>query len=181
MINYKKIFSWSLALMLIFLQGTALNISVVDSAYAKAEDDGVRSVKESRRANGESDAQSNRPVNLSYNSNSSSSSSNDSGGGYAEACKGSDSDGLFSSLVCTGRLLFEDLRELIYIVAGFGIIAVGVGGIFGNLNWKWLGAIIISLVIIATAGELINVMLGDAHGIKNSTTEADAIELTLKE
>lgn len=173
MINYKKIFSCLFALTLVFSYSTILAVSVVDSAYAEAEDDGQGNVKKSRRNNGKSDAKSNRSVDSSGN--------NSSSDGYSSACKGNKGDGIFSSLVCTGRLLFEDLRELIYIVAGFGIIAVGVGGIFGNLNWKWLGAIIISLVIIATAGELINVMLGDAHGIKNSTTEADAIELTLKE
>lgn len=49
---------------------------------------------------------------------------------------------------------------MIYVVAGFGIIGVAVGGFFGNLNWKWLGAIIIALVVIATTGELINAITG---------------------
>ena len=68
--------------------------------------------------------------------------------------------GIFSELVQTGQLIFNRLRDLIYVVAGFGIIAVAVGGFFGNLNWKWLGAIVISLVVIATAGELIVLMTG---------------------
>lgn len=68
--------------------------------------------------------------------------------------------GIFSQLVQTGQRVFNRLRDLIYVVAGFGIIAVAVGGFFGNLNWKWLGAIVISLVVIATAGELIVLMTG---------------------
>ena len=68
--------------------------------------------------------------------------------------------GIFSSLVETGQIIFQRLRDLIYVVAGFGIIAVAVGGFFGNLNWKWLGAIVISLVVIATAGELIVLVTG---------------------
>ena len=68
--------------------------------------------------------------------------------------------GLFSGLINTGRKVFSGLRDLIYVVAGFGIIGVAVGGFFGNLNWKWLGAIIISLVVIATTGELINLITG---------------------
>lgn len=68
--------------------------------------------------------------------------------------------GIFSELVKTGQTIFNRLRDLIYVVAGFGIIAVAVGGFFGNLNWKWLGAIVISLVVIATAGELIVLMTG---------------------
>ncbi len=68
--------------------------------------------------------------------------------------------GLFSGLIATGGKIFKGLRELIYVVAGFGIIGVSVGGFFGNLNYKWLGAIVISLVIIATTGELINAVTG---------------------
>ena len=68
--------------------------------------------------------------------------------------------GLFSGLIETGRKIFAGLRDLIYVVAGFGIIGVAVGGFFGNLNWKWLGAIVIALVVIATTGEIINMITG---------------------
>ena len=68
--------------------------------------------------------------------------------------------GIFTELVTTGREIFNKLRDLIYVVAGFGIIAVAVGGFFGNLNWKWLGAIVISLVVIATAGEVVVLITG---------------------
>lgn len=68
--------------------------------------------------------------------------------------------GLFSGLITTGKTIFKGMRDLIYVVAGFGIIGVAVGGFFGNLNWKWLGAIIIGLVVIATTGELITAITG---------------------
>ncbi len=68
--------------------------------------------------------------------------------------------GVFSGLVKSGQDIFNRLRDLIYVVAGFGIIAVAVGGFFGNLNWKWLGAIVISLVVIASAGEIIVLITG---------------------
>ena len=42
--------------------------------------------------------------------------------------------GLFSGLIKTGSDIFKGLRDLIYVVAGFGIIGVAVGGFFGNLN-----------------------------------------------
>ncbi len=79
-------------------------------------------------------------------------------GGAADFC--TEELGIFSELVATGQRIFNQLRDLIYVVAGFGIIAVAVGGFFGNLNWKWLGAIVISLVVIGTAGELIVLMTG---------------------
>ena len=68
--------------------------------------------------------------------------------------------GLFSGLIKTGSDIFKGLRDLIYVVAGFGIIGVAVGGFFGNLNWKWLGAILIALVVIASTGEIINMITG---------------------
>ncbi len=68
--------------------------------------------------------------------------------------------GLFSGLIQTGSEIFKGLRDLIYVVAGFGIIGVAVGGFFGNLNWKWLGAILIALVVIASTGEIINMITG---------------------
>ena len=37
----------------------------------------------------------------------------------------------------------------IYPASAVGIIAVCIGGFFGNINWKWLTAIIIGLVVIS--------------------------------
>ncbi len=93
---------------------------------------------------------------------------------------GAEEQQLFSGLIRSGRSIFSDLRELVFIVAGFGIIAVGVGGIFGNLNWKWLGAIIVSLVVIATAGELISVMVGVENTSVDNTINATDNAITLQ-
>ena len=79
---------------------------------------------------------------------------------YTDASFCNADNGIFSGLLQTGTKIFNRLRDLIYVVAGFGIIAVAVGGFFGNLNWKWLGAIVISLVVIASAGELIVLLTG---------------------
>ena len=83
-----------------------------------------------------------------------------SGGGNTSLDSCNASGGLFGGLLATGSKIFKGLRDLIYVVAGFGIIGVAVGGFFGNLNWKWLGSIIISLIIIASTGELINMIVG---------------------
>lgn len=88
------------------------------------------------------------------------------------AVTGCSSDyGLFSGLITTGRKIFKNLRDLIYVVAGFGIIGVAVGGFFGNLNWKWLGAIVIALVVIASTGEIINMITGCENFTKAMITD----------
>ena len=45
--------------------------------------------------------------------------------------------------------------------ASGSIIGIAIGGFFGNLNWKWLGAVIIGLVIIAVTAAFINYVAGE--------------------
>ncbi len=82
----------------------------------------------------------------------------------------SGSGGVFSELVNAGKDIFYGMRDLIYLVAGFGIIGVGLTGFFGNLNWKWLGAILISLFIIAGAGGFLELIAGEGSGSEISDT-----------
>ena len=63
---------------------------------------------------------------------------------------------LFGDLTSKGAEIFRGMREIIYAVAGFGIVAIAIGGYF---NWKWLGAIIIGLMVIATTAGIINYMV----------------------
>ena len=60
-----------------------------------------------------------------------------------------DSYALFETLTQSGTEIFTGMREIIFAVSGF----------FGNLNWKWLSAIIIGLVVIATTAAIINYMV----------------------
>ena len=66
---------------------------------------------------------------------------------------------LFGDLTSKGAEIFRGMREILYAVAGFGIVAIAIGGFFGNFNWKWLGAIIIGLMVIATTAGIINYMV----------------------
>lgn len=67
--------------------------------------------------------------------------------------------GLFSDLTHHGMFVFSGMREIIYAVSGFGIVAIAIGGFFGTLNWKWLVAIIIGLTVIALTAGIINYMV----------------------
>jgi hypothetical protein len=90
----------------------------------------------------------------------------------------SDSYAVFENLTATGSTIFEGMRKIIFAAAGFGIIAVALGGIFGVLNWKWLAAIIIGIVVIAlTAGLLTYLTAGtgadtSVSGITNTLVNA---------
>ena len=78
---------------------------------------------------------------------------------YASQSLAADS-GLFTDLANKGKEIFKGLREIIFAVSGFGIIAIAVGGFFGNFNWKWLGAIIIGLMVIGLTSGIIDYMVG---------------------
>lgn len=56
---------------------------------------------------------------------------------------------VFENLTATGWEIFGGMRKIIFGAAGFGIIAIAIGSFFGALNWKWLAAIIIGLIVIA--------------------------------
>ncbi len=66
---------------------------------------------------------------------------------------------LFEDLTQHGANIFTGMREIIYAVAGFGVVAIAIGGFFGTINWKWLTAIIIGLIVIATTASIINYMV----------------------
>ncbi|MFI3241989.1 MAG: TrbC/VirB2 family protein [Alphaproteobacteria bacterium] len=75
-----------------------------------------------------------------------------------------ESSGLFSDLIDKGSEIFMGMRDIIYVVSGFGIIGVAIGGFFGNINWKWIGAIIIGLMVIASTAAFIEYITGEEVG-----------------
>ncbi len=79
----------------------------------------------------------------------------------AQAAEGSSgSSGLFSNLISSGSEIFTGMKGIIFAVSGLGIIGVAIGGFFGNLNWKWLSAIIIGLMVIAGTGGILQYIAG---------------------
>lgn len=69
-----------------------------------------------------------------------------------------DSYAVFENLTSTGAEIFTGMKSVIFAAAGFGIIAVAITGLFGALNWKWLTAIVIGVVVIAATAGLLNYM-----------------------
>jgi len=83
---------------------------------------------------------------------------------------------VFETLRATGEEIFTGMRKIIFASAGFGIIAIAIGAIFGALNWKWLAAIIIGVVVIALTGGLLSYMTADT----GADTSVGGITNTLK-
>lgn len=50
----------------------------------------------------------------------------------------------------------HDLRPLIFVLAGFGLIGFAFGAIFGKISWKWFANIAIGLFLVANVGLFID-------------------------
>ncbi|MCM1323713.1 MAG: TrbC/VirB2 family protein [Acetobacter sp.] len=68
----------------------------------------------------------------------------------------------FDSLTKAGKDIFTGLRKIIYPASAVGIIAVCMGGFFGNINWKWLTAIVVGLVVISSVVMFVDMFAPDA-------------------
>ncbi len=79
------------------------------------------------------------------------------GEGFRAEARGENS-GMFSQLLSAGSEIFEGMKMIIYAVAGFGIVAIAIGGFFGNFNFKWLSAIIIGLIVISMMAGILSYM-----------------------
>lgn len=65
-------------------------------------------------------------------------------------------DGIFVSLSGKASLFAQHLRNLAYVISGFGIIMFTFMAIFGKISFKHLGYISISLFILSAMGALID-------------------------
>ncbi|MBR1841165.1 MAG: hypothetical protein IJ778_03455 [Alphaproteobacteria bacterium] len=65
--------------------------------------------------------------------------------------------------------LFKNSKMIIFIIGGFGLIALAFQAIFGKVRWGWFSALAFGLAVVAAAGYVINyaadaAVLGGAGG-----------------
>ena len=70
-------------------------------------------------------------------------------GAYAEGT------GVFGDVQTRLLDAFQNVRNVIFIVGGFGLIGLGFAAIFGKVKWPWLAALACGLAIVALAGALV--------------------------
>lgn len=52
--------------------------------------------------------------------------------------------------------VFSAVRGIIFIVGGFGLVALAFFAIFGKLKWTWFASLAVGLAILAAAGAIID-------------------------
>ena len=74
---------------------------------------------------------------------------------------------LFDYVFGTTQTTFYNVRTVIFILGGFGLVALAFFAIFGKLQWKWFAALCVGLAIVAAAGFIIDYATG---GVNDTAT-----------
>ena len=65
--------------------------------------------------------------------------------------------------------VFQNVKLIVFIIGGFGLVAVAFMAIFGKVNWKWFAGLAAGLAILAAAGMAIEYFVGTTGGVNNQT------------
>ena len=52
--------------------------------------------------------------------------------------------------------LFKNAKMIIFVVGGFGLIALAFQANFGKVKWPWFAALAFGLAVVAAAGAIVN-------------------------
>lgn len=72
------------------------------------------------------------------------------------------------------RNVFEKVKSIIFVLGGFGLVAVAFLAIFGKVNWKWFAGLAVGLAILAAANAVVQYSSGANAELRDSFTETTA-------
>ena len=75
---------------------------------------------------------------------------------FATSTGASANDAVFTTVSTKMKNLFANVKTIVFIVGGFGLVGLGAGAIFGAVKWKWFASLAIGLGAVAAAGKAID-------------------------
>lgn len=60
--------------------------------------------------------------------------------------------------------LFKSVKTIVFVVGGFGLIALAFSAIFGKVKWSWFAGLAFGLAILAAAGAIVDYATGSSEG-----------------
>lgn len=66
------------------------------------------------------------------------------------------SEDAFSIILTRMVTTFRNVRSVIFVVGGFGLVGLAFAAIFGKVKWAWLAALAVGLAIVAIAGAVVD-------------------------
>lgn len=67
--------------------------------------------------------------------------------------------------------VFKNVKTIVFVVGGFGLVALAFQAIFGKVKWPWFAGLALGLAILAAAGSIVNYATGDSES--NNTSFGD--------
>ena len=63
---------------------------------------------------------------------------------------------VFGTVLTRMVTTFQNVRSVIFVVGGFGLVGLAFAAIFGKVKWTWLAALAVGLAIVAVAGAVVD-------------------------
>lgn len=81
----------------------------------------------------------------------------------ADAFAGGGLDGgsLMGVAQSKAQSVFSNVKTIIFIVGGFGLVGLAFSAIFGKMKWTWFASLAVGLAILAAAGAIVEYATGD--------------------
>ncbi|MGD9639488.1 MAG: TrbC/VirB2 family protein [Alphaproteobacteria bacterium] len=79
-------------------------------------------------------------------------------------CQAFAADDVFGSVTAKAQEIFQNLKTLVFVLGGFGLIGFSVGAIFGKVQWKWFATLSFGLFIISVADQVVSYITADGSG-----------------
>lgn len=73
------------------------------------------------------------------------------------------------------RNVFEKVKSIIFVLGGFGLVAVAFLAIFGKVNWKWFAGLAVGLAILAAANAIVQYSAGTSAGLQDTFSQASGM------
>ncbi len=71
---------------------------------------------------------------------------------------------VFSQILSKLLNTFKNVRSVIFVVGGFGLVGLGFAAIFGKIKWPWLAALACGLAVVALAGAMVDYVTDSTEG-----------------
>src|SRR5574344_1494247 len=78
-------------------------------------------------------------------------------------------DSLMSTAQAKARNVFKEVKTILFIIGGFGLVGLAWGAVFGKVNFKWFAALAVGLAILAAAGAIVEYATGSADSQLETT------------
>ena len=73
------------------------------------------------------------------------------------------------------RSVFEKVKSIIFVLGGFGLVAVAFLAIFGKVNWKWFAGLAVGLAILAAANAVVQYSAGANAGLNDTFQQTSSM------